>query len=42
LEAGVQALISRHKTHIPYYGRDNIRRLTGKHETADVRRMINL
>jgi hypothetical protein len=32
----INLLQQRHKTHIKRYGRDNERRLTGRHETASV------
>jgi glutamine synthetase len=36
INEAIQLLRLRHKTHIKRYGRDNERRLTGRHETADV------
>lgn len=36
IEEAIKLLEVRHKAHIKRYGRDNERRLTGHHETADV------
>ena len=32
----IKLLQARHKTHIKHYGRNNERRVTGRHETANV------
>ncbi len=37
INEAINLLRQRHKTHIERYGRDNERRLTGRHETASVR-----
>ncbi len=37
INEAINLLRQRHKTHIKRYGRDNERRLTGRHETANVR-----
>ena len=37
IDQAIILLKARHKTHISVYGRDNDRRLTGRHETANVR-----
>jgi glutamine synthetase len=37
IDEAITRLKSRHQTHIGVYGRDNERRLTGRHETANVR-----
>jgi hypothetical protein len=36
IEAAIKRLEKRHKEHILVYGEDNIKRLTGKHETGDI------
>ncbi|CAF1583606.1 unnamed protein product [Rotaria magnacalcarata] len=36
IKEAITLLEVRHKTHIERYGRDNARRLTGRHETADI------
>jgi glutamine synthetase len=36
IDVAIKALGGRHTTHIKCYGRDNERRLTGRHETASV------
>ncbi len=36
INEAINLLQQRHKTHIKRYGRDNERRLTGRHETASV------
>ena len=42
INKAIESLQQRHETHIKRYGRDNERRLTGRHETAcvDVYEMI--
>ena len=35
----IKLLQARHKTHIKHYGKNNERRLTGRHETANVSRL---
>jgi hypothetical protein len=36
IDEAIKLLQARHSTHIKCYGRDNERRLTGRHETANV------
>ncbi len=36
INTAIKALGVRHESHIKCYGRDNERRLTGRHETASV------
>jgi len=36
IDEAITKLKPRHKTHIKCYGRDNERRLTGRHETASI------
>ena len=36
IQAAIKKLSLRHDTHIKVYGKDNERRLTGRHETASV------
>jgi glutamine synthetase len=36
IDEAISLLKARHKTHISVYGRDNERRLTGRHETANI------
>jgi len=36
IDEAINRLKARHKTHISVYGKDNERRLTGRHETASV------
>ncbi len=36
IDAAIEKLKPRHKTHIAAYGKGNERRLTGRHETASV------
>ena len=36
IEAAIEKLGLKHKEHIAAYGEGNERRLTGKHETADI------
>ena len=36
IDEAITRLKARHTTHISVYGRDNERRLTGRHETANV------
>ena len=38
IDQAIMQLKARHQTHISVYGRDNDRRLTGRHETASVSR----
>lgn len=37
IRKAIDKLSSRHERHINVYGKDNERRLTGRHETASVR-----
>jgi glutamine synthetase len=41
IDQAITQLKARHKTHINVYGRDNDRRLTGRHETAHVSETID-
>lgn len=41
IDEAITKLKARHKTHIAVYGRDNERRLTGRHETANVSLTMN-
>ena len=41
IDEAITRLKARHKTHINVYGRDNERRLTGRHETANVSLQIS-
>jgi glutamine synthetase len=37
IEKAIENLKVRHEVHIAYYGKGNDRRLTGQHETADIK-----